>query len=381
MIDRLAALRIAEMAPQRGVVTELCRKLGVSRKTFYQWRAAYAKEGEAGLTARSRRPHSSPGQISPAMEQLICRLREELPLDNGAASIHDAIVRAGQSPPHVRTIHRVLVRAGLVEAQPHKRPRSSYLRFEYATPNGCWQIDATEWHLADGRTVQIMDVLDDHSRYLAAARAVPAPTAEAAWTAISHAGAEIGLPARVLSDNGLCFTGGPAGTGRFPTRLAHLGVETINSRPYHPQTCGKIERQHQTLKKWLRKQTPATTLTDLQHQLDTYRDFYNHHRPHRALAGATPAERFHATPPAQPADTPLTPIEPTRLAIHERRVDHSGRITVHTNSITVGARHRGKTVTTLTYGNRILVLDHDTPLRSITTEPGRRNYPLPSPMS
>jgi transposase InsO family protein len=315
------------------------------------------------------------------MEQLICRLREELPLDNGAQSIFDAVVRRGQVPPDVRTIHRVLVRNGLVEPQPKKRPRGSYLRFEYEQPNECWQIDATEWHLADGRTVQIMDVLDDHSRYSVAAIAVPAATAQAAWAAICHGATQLGLPAKVLSDNGLCFTGGPAGNGTFRTQLAAVGVATANSRPYHPQTCGKIERSHQTLKKWLRTKPPAATLTELQQQLDTYRSFYNHQRPHRALRGATPAERFHAKPPAQPADTPIQLESPTTLSINERVVDKTGRINIHSKSITIGATHRGTTLTVLTYGHRMIILDNATPIRSITTQPGQTNYPLLSPMS
>lgn len=381
MIDRLVALRMAETNPRRGFVSQLCRELGVSRQTFYEWRAAYAKEGEAGLRPRSRRPLSSPGQIPAAMEQLICRLREELPLDNGAQSIFDAIVRRDQIPPAVRTIHRVLVRNGLVEPQPKKRPRSSYLRFEYEHPNECWQIDATEWHFADGQIAQIMDVLDDHSRYSVAARAVDGATAEAAWAAICHGAKEIGLPAKVLSDNGLCFTGGRGGTGSFRVQLAALGVATINSRPYHPQTCGKIERSHQTLKKWLRRQPPAHTLAELQQQLDAYRFFYNHERPHRALRGATPAERFHAKPRAQPADTPLQLESPTQLSIAERVVDKSGNVTTHHKSFRIGARYRGKTLTVLTYGNRVIVLDGATPIRSITTEPSRTYYPLLSPMS
>ena len=137
----------------------------------------------------------------------------------------------------------------------------------------------------------------------------------------------------------------------------------------------------QTLKKWLHKQPRARTLAELQDQLDTYRHFYNHDRPHRALGGATPAERFHATPARQPAGTPLELPTPTKLDIQQRVVDRNGRITVHSTSITVGRRHRGQTLTALTYGNRILILTGPTPLRVITTEPGRRDYPLLSPMS
>src|SRR5262245_13417693 len=301
MDKRLLAITAGGLA---GVsVTSLCAELGISRKTFYEWRKRHDKEGPAGLEPRSRRPLSSPGQIPPWLEQRIVRLREQLPLDNGAQTILFQLQRAGVEPlPHLRTVHRVLVRNGLVEPQPKKRPRSSWRRFEYDAPNACWQIDATHWELRNARTVWIMDLLDDHSRFMPAADAVASDTVEAAWSAFCHAADEIGLPAKVLSDNGMCFTGGPNadGAGTFTTNLAALGIVKANSRPYHPQTCGKLERAHQTLKKWLRTQPPARSLPELQRQLNQFRSYYNHERPHRALHGATPAERFHASQAARP---------------------------------------------------------------------------------
>jgi len=359
-------------------VTSLCAELGISRKTYYEWRRRHDKEGPAGLEPRSRRPLSCPGQIPPWLEQRIARLRDQLPLDNGAQAIYFELQRTGVVPlPHVRTIHRVLVRNGLVEAQPKKRPRSSWHRFEYDAPNACWQIDATQWQLRSGRTAWIMDLLDDHSRYMPAADAVAGPTVEAAWTAFCHAAAEIGLPAKVLSDNGFCFTGGPFadGAGTFTTNLAALGIVKANSRPYHPQTCGKLERAHQTLKKWLRKQPPARSLPELQRQLDTFRAYYNHHRPHRALHGATPAERFHATLAAGPADTPIDLPEPPTLSIATRRVSPLGSLATHRITIGLGVAWANHDLTVVSYGARIAILNGVTLLRRITLEPDRRYYP------
>jgi transposase InsO family protein len=383
MDKRLLAITAAELP---GVtVSSLCAELGISRKTFYEWRKRHDKEGPAGLEPHSRRPLSSPGQIPARLEQHIVRLREQLPLDNGAEAIFLHLRRAGVEPlPHVRTIHRVLVRNGLVEPQPHKRPRSSWLRFEYDAPNGCWQIDATAWELRSGRTAWIMDLLDDHSRYMPAADAVTGDTVEAAWAAFCHAAAEIGLPAKVLSDNGLCFTGGPnarGGAGTFTTNLAALGIVKANSRPYHPQTCGKLERAHQTLKKWLRKRPRARTLPELQRQLDAFRAYYNHHRPHRALHGATPAERFYATTPARPATTPIDLPKPPSLTIATRPVSPQG--TLHTNSVSIGlgvtwANHN---LTVVTYGPRVVILDGTTLVQAITLTPNRRHYPRLLPMS
>lgn len=382
MDKRLMAITAGELP---GItVIALCAQLGISRKTYYEWRKRHDKEGPAGLEPRSRRPLSSPGQIPPRLEQHIVRLREQLPLDNGAQAIYFELQRAGVDPlPHVRTVHRVLVRNGLVEPQPKKRPRSSWRRFEYDAPNACWQIDATQWELRNGRTVWIMDLLDDNSRYMPAALAVAGPTVAAAWAAFCHAADEIGLPAKVLSDNGLCFTGGPHadGAGTFTTNLAALGIVKANSRPYHPQTCGKLERAHQTLKKWLRKQRRARTLRELQRQLDAFRAYYNHRRPHRALRGATPAERFYATPAAGPANMPIALPEAQSLSIASRRVTPLGTLNTNKISIGLGVAWANHQLTVVTYGTRVAIFDGVTLLRYLTLEPGRRYYPQLLPKS
>jgi transposase InsO family protein len=225
-------------------VTALCAELGLSRQTYYRQRRRYEEEGPEGLLPRSRRPHRSPGAVDPALELEIIRLRTDEGWPDpprGAASIADELRRSGLAAPAVSTIHRVLVRNGLVTPQPQKRPRASYTRFVYPDPNGCWQIDATRWTLADGGEAWVMDVLDDHSRVVVAAHACPAPTAAAAQAAV-HAGGQLwGLPARVLSDNGPCF-GGVGRAGDFVEGLAALGIQAVHARPFHPQTCGKIER-------------------------------------------------------------------------------------------------------------------------------------------
>jgi len=363
-------------------ITALCAELGISRKTYYEWRNRFDKEGPAGLEPRSRRPLLSPNQVPAVIEQLIVRLREQLPLDNGALAIFYQMQRDGVVPlPSPRTIHRVLVRNGLVAPQPKERPRSSWVRFEYDNPNECWQIDATQWELRDGRIAWIMDVLDDHSRYMPAADAVLSDTAEAAWKAICHAADEIGLPAKVLSDNGLCFTGGGTGPGTFITNLAALGIVKANSRPYHPQTCGKLERAHQTLKKWLAKQPRARTLAELQRQLDAFRAYYNHHRPHRALRGATPAERFAAKAKAQPSGIPIDLPRPPTLRIGERTVQPNGVITTGGKLINLGTSWAGRTLTVITYGTRVAILNGTTLVRALQLDPNRRYHPLLLPKS
>jgi transposase InsO family protein len=299
-------------------VSALCVELGISRQSFYKYKRRWELEGPPGLVERSRRPARSPGLISVELEDEIVRLRKSLPLDNGAQTIAYHLARAGWVVPDVRTIHRALVRRGMVTAQPAKRPRSSWRRFEWPRPNDAWQIDATRWALRSGREVWVMDILDDHSRVSIAARVCGGPTGDAAWGAFCDGVERFGTPAHVMSDNGTCFTGRFFGGGEvaFERDLRNLGVRHLLSSPAHPQTCGKLERWHQTLKRWLRAQPLARTHADLQRQLDEFVAFYNHDRPHRALAGATPIERWNASDPATPGEPiPSTPNASTHTVL------------------------------------------------------------------
>lgn len=365
-------------------VTALCAELEISRQTYYRLRRRYLADGPAGLPPRSRRPHSCPGAVDAALELEIIRLRTDEGWPDpprGAASIADELRRSGLACPAVSTIHRVLVRNGLVAPQPQKRPRASYTRFVYPDPNGCWQIDATRWELADGpgrgREAWIMDALDDHSRVVVAAHACPAPTTAAAQAAVCAGGQLWGLPARVLSDNGACF-GGVSRSGDFVDGLALLGVQAIHARPFHPQTCGKIERFHQTLKRWLRTQPRAGTLAQLQAQLDWFLEFYNHRRPHRALRGATPAEAWTARTPAGPAEEPIALGRPARVTITRHTVTRGGVIYLGRTIIGLGIRLAGTELTAVRYGRWLLLLDDGHPVRALTLTEGQRYYRQPS---
>lgn len=234
----------------RGQVAAFCRGEGISRETFYKWRARYAESGLEGLQERSRRPLRSPNRIDGAVEEAILQARKRLDdsgSDAGPWSIYSALLATGMVPPSESTIYRVLRNRGFIQPQPRKRPKSSWQRFVWERPNDCWQIDATHFQLADGTVVEIINIIDDHSRLLVASRAVPSCLSSLAWSTIVEAFARWGVPARVLSDNGLAFSGARrAVTVSFEANLHHLGVHTITSTPYHPQTCGKVERFHQT---------------------------------------------------------------------------------------------------------------------------------------
>jgi transposase InsO family protein len=324
-------------------VAAFCRERNVSRDTFYRWRARFRAEGLAGMEPRSSAPRSSPRRTPAPVEDAVVALRKELDeagLDAGAATIQWHLGRRGTKPvPSVATIWRILVRRGFVVPQPQKRPTASFRRFEAAVPNELWQADATKWTIATGQ-VEILDFLDDHSRLITGCRAVPVATTENTWEAFSAAVAVWGLPQGHLSDNGLNFSGRLRGFEvGFEANLRAAGVRPITSRPFHPQTCGKIERFHQTLKRWLRRQPLAADLAQLQAQLDAFVAYYNAERPHRGIGRVTPLERWKATPPAVCLGVGLPGPGKRVTAV----VDAAGRLQVRPWVIHVGATHAGRT--------------------------------------
>jgi transposase InsO family protein len=248
-------------------VARTCREAGVSRKTFYKWAARYRVDGLAGFEERSRRPRVTPSRTPDDVESLIVALRARLleaGLDHGARSVQWHLGREpamrGRRVPAAATVHRVLVRHGVVEPQPRKRPTSSWRRFEAPAPNEWWQIDAMDWVIATG-PVSVFNIIDDHSRVAARSRAVTHATTAEAWTTFCQAAQQWGLPAGVLSDNGLCFSGKLRQFEvAFEANLRDAGIRPITGRPFHPQTTGKVERFQQTLKKWLRRQPLAGTI-------------------------------------------------------------------------------------------------------------------------
>jgi transposase InsO family protein len=359
-------------------VSAFCRANKISRQTFYKFRARFAEEGINGLRERSRRPLSSPGQTVAAVEELVLRRRKQLlegGCDHGPQSIQWALQRDGYAAvPSRATIWRILTRHGVIAPQPGKRPKSATKRFVFDRPNQCWQSDWTEWHLADGTPVAIAGSLDDHSRYLVGlAATVGAGTGELVWAVILAGISECGIPSMSLSDNGAMYTGRLRGyESAFEINLRALGVRTINSTPHHPQTCGKIERFWQTLKKWLRARPTPLTLAELNELLAQFRAFYNHRRPHRALRAATPGEAFRATDKARPADRPL--LAPVLVSYHKVG-EQSGNLFVPPYRINVGLRWAGHWCHSIRDGNHITILSGNRLVRALTVDPTRNYQP------
>jgi transposase InsO family protein len=296
-------------------------------------------------------------------------------LDHGPQSILWALRREGlDAVPSRSTIWRILIRHGLITPQPQKRPKSATKRFCFTRPNECWQSDWTQWQLADGSVVAVAGSIDDHSRYLTGLQSAPgAGSAELVWSVMLAGIAECGIPSMSLTDNGFVYTGRLRGyESAFEANLRALGTHTINSSPRHPQTCGKIERFWQTLKKWLRARPAPATIAALNNSLEQFRGFYNHHRPHRALRGATPAEAFTATAPAQPATRPLpTPVFVTRHTVGEQ----SGNLFVPPYKVNVGLRWAGHQCDSIRHGDQIAIFSGTNLIREFTADPTRNYQP------
>ena len=226
----------------------------------------YRAGGIEALEPGSRRPLSNPHATPDAVVQAILEVRRELTLsgkDNGADSISYQLEKQQISPPSRATIHRILQRHQVVSPEPRKRPRSSWRRFEANLPNQMWQSDFTHFRLADGTDVEILNFLDDHSRFLLAAESVLHVTATMVNTVFLQTTRTYGIPRSTLADNGLVYTARFAqGISRektlnaFEWTLHDLGIRQINGSPNHPQTQGKTERFHRTEKQWLEAQEP-----------------------------------------------------------------------------------------------------------------------------
>jgi transposase InsO family protein len=296
----------------------------------------------------------------------------------GPVSIAARLQQEGVRPPAFSTIRRILTGTGLITPAPKKRPKSSYRRFQADQPNECWQSDFTHWQLADGTGVEISNWLDDHSRYLLASLACRRVTGQTVITTFLATVDRYGAPQSTLTDNGSVYTSRfTSGRNGFEYLLASLGITQKNGHPGHPQTQGKIERFHQTLKRWLAAQPAAATLAQLQTQLDTFAGIYNQTRTHRALHGATPAQAYAATIKAAPAAQHSGP----HYRVRNDHVDRLGKITLRRagrmHHLGVGVAHAGSAVTLLIDAATVTVIHTDTGevLSEHTIDPDRSYWP------
>ena len=340
------------------------QKFGVSRRWVHTLVDRYKHGGLEALEPRSRKPHTNSTTTPVPVRERILHHRHRLTasgLDAGPVTIAWHLEQEHITPPAISTIRRIITAAGLVTPEPGKRPRSSYLRFEANQPNETWQSDFTHWALADGTDTEILNWLDDHSRLLLSCTVHDHVTGTDVVETFAKNTEIYGIPASTLTDNGLVYTARFRGSkNAFEYLLAAMGVTQKNGHPYHPQTQGKIERFHQTLKRWLAARAAAGSAAELQTQLDQFRTIYNEQRPHRALGRQTPKQAFDATLKATPDSKPLT----VHYRVRRDIIDQFGKLTLRRagtlHHLGVGNTHARKAVLILTDEAQATVTDQTT---------------------
>jgi transposase InsO family protein len=314
------------LAQQEGAkIAALCRYFGISRKTGYKWLGRAAADASEGFADRSRRPHHSPRHTAAEVEAAVLAVRDAHPCWGGRKierRLHDLATAA---VPAASTITTILRRHGRLEAGEAAK-HSAFCRFEHPHPNALWQMDFKgHFALVSGRC-HPLTVLDDHSRF---SLCLAACADEATATVRAHLIATFeryGLPERMSMDNGAPW-GGEAGAGYTPLTvwLMRLGIRFSHSRPYHPQTQGKDERFHRTLKAEVLQGPPFRDLADCQQAFERWRAVYNLERPHEALAMEVPGQRYRVSARPYPGAAPEPEYGPGDLV---RRVHDHGWISV-----------------------------------------------------
>lgn len=308
-------LRAVAAVRDGAAVVDVAEQFGVTRQTVTAWRRRYEADGLEGLRDRSRRPHSSPHRIPAAVEALICELRREH-RRWGARRIAFELRRVGQqNPPSRSTVHRVLVRNGLVDPQDQQHKRV-YKRWAREVPMHLWQLDLVGGvHLVGGRECKILTGIDDHSRFVVVATVLEVPSGPAVVDAFIAAMGRWGVPVEVLTDNGKQFTG--KFTRPLPVEVLfertcrEYGIAARLTKRRSPTTTGKIERFHRTLRRELLDEVGAfSSVEDAQAALDEWVQAYNTQRPHQSLDMQAPAALFRPGPTGRPA-TPSTPTQST----------------------------------------------------------------------
>jgi transposase InsO family protein len=332
-------------------MSNLCDRYKISRRTGYKWLKRFTAEGILGTTERSRRPRSHPNKTNPYIETYVKDLRVGEP-EWGSKKLHKVIVRdkdRGIYPyetiPCKTTITRILKRNGLV---PENRSKQSegFERFEYAYPNELWQMDYKGWiKLLNRQTCHPLTIMDDHSRFNICLEACEDQKEDTVRKALENVFRRYGLPYKILADNGgpwgTCCSNKPDGYksySRLEKWLMQLNVMLIHGRPYHPQTQGKEERFHRTLKQELFDHEQFRDMDHCQTRFDWWRNKYNCIRPHEAIDLKTPVEIYQ--PSVKTYNGKIPPYEYNQSDL-KRKVQQNGTISFKFKMFKVGKAFKG----------------------------------------
>lgn len=333
MDSRLEFVTLAR-AP-RANIRALCRSHGISPKTAYKLLKRFEDFGAEGLKDKSRRPLTSPNRTAPDLEGQVLALHKKYPYW-GAGKLRE-LLPEGVTRPHHNTIGAILRRHGCQIVGAIDRSTLAPSRFEHDAPNVLWQMDFKgHFPLTDGRAGRChpLTVIDDHSRFLVCLQAFSGETHENVKGALTETFRRYGLPQRITCDNGAPWrVAGHESLSRLEAWMIRLGIGVSHSRPYHPQTQGKDERLHRTLKLELIDRTGFNSLPDCQVGFDGWRYQYNLIRPHGALGQKPPGTRYAASARAFPEALPAIEYNDGDKVITVRK---SGQIQVDRRSFWIG---------------------------------------------
>lgn len=332
---RYEFVRLAER--EGANVQDLCRRFTITPPTAYKWLGRYAEEGKAGLVDRSRRPHRSPQRTAAALEQAVLEIRDAHPAWGGR-TIHKVLLdKVGGPVPSPSTITAILHRHDRIA--PAERAQRDWQRFEHPRPNDLWQMDFKgHFPTGDGRC-HPLTIIDDHSRFAIGLQACGDERTQTVQERLRAIFRVYGLPHRLLMDNGSPW-GSDTAHPRTPLTvwLLRLGVRVSHGRPYHPQTQGKGERFHRTLKAEVLQGRHFADLSACQAAFDRWRTVYNTERPHQALGLAVPISRYAPSP--RPFPETLPPIEYGDGDL-VRKVGAEGKVNFKGRTFKVGRALRG----------------------------------------
>ena len=336
MSQRLELVSLAQLEGSN--MRELCRRFGVSPSTGYKWLQRFSDGGAAAMVDQPRRPHHSPQRTPLEVEQVVLAVRDAHPAWGARKLRAWLLARGHEHLPSPSTITAILQRQGRtdpVEGRKHK----TWQRFERQAPNQLWQMDFKgHFPLSTGRC-HPLTVLDDHSRFALGLEACPDETAKTVQQRLTTIFRCYGLPDRMVMDNG-----SPWGSDEdhhytpLTVWLLRLGIAVSHGRPYHPQTQGKDERFHRTLKAEVLQGRTFVDLTQCQRTFDPWRTLYNLERPHEALGMAVPASRYQVSSRSFPETLPPVEYGPDDLV---RRAGDRGRISVFGREFKVGRAFKG----------------------------------------
>ncbi|RUW30634.1 IS481 family transposase, partial [Mesorhizobium sp. M1E.F.Ca.ET.041.01.1.1] len=321
-------------------VSALCRRFGIGRTCGHKLLSRYRMEGAAGLAEQSRRPLSSPARSAPEVEAAAVSVRVAHPAWGGR-KIARVLAREGIGTPAASTVTGILRRNG-IELGALGGGAQPFIRFEHAAPNHLWQMDFKGHVALRAGRLHPLTVLDDHSRFSIALSACADQTTETVKARLIAAFRRYGLPWRIATDNGPPW--GDGGRNDFTLLtvwLIEIGIAVSHSRPCHPQTLGKDERFHRSLKAEALQGPPFANLAEAQDAFDQWRHVYNAQRPHDALGGGVPLDRYQASP-RQYRET----VEPFEYAKHDliRRVQQHGFVSILGRTIRLCRAFAGKSV-------------------------------------